>query len=120
MKNRVCYGFCLVALLILGLLPMRTEAEEACNQSAQEQEALVLGQQVLRLRQALAQPEAADSMHSVLELGQQQAAYVMVRGWLSYQLQADRSLLAGNKEPSEEVLRRVTFLQQAIRRLDLE
>ena len=122
MERRARYGFWF-ALLLVGSSPMSSLAAEGGGQSMlppQDQEALLLGQQLLRLRQALAKPEAPDSMQAVLELGHQQAAYMMVRGWLSYQLQADLSLLAGNEQAHEAVRQRVTFLQQAIRRLDLE
>lgn len=109
-----------VATLLAWRLPAAESVDRQGQAQSQEQAALHLGQQVLRLRQALAKPEAPESMQAVLELGQQQAAYMMVRGWLSYQLQADLSLLAANPQANASVRQRVAFLQQAIRRLDLE
>ena len=47
--------------------------------------------------------------------------WMMVRGWLSQQLAADRSLRDANKERTPKaVLDRIDFLQKAIRAIDLE
>jgi hypothetical protein len=45
----------------------------------------------------------------------------MVRGWLAYQLQADRSIAAASRgQVPEQVTARIRFLEQAIRAIDLE
>ena len=123
MKIRPGCGFLLATWLIATASSSGSLAAENCPQdvqrSAREQEALQLGQEVLRLRQALDKPEAPESLQAVLALGHQQPAYVMVRGWLSYQLQAELSLLASD-QGNQRLQQRVAFLQLAIRRLDLE
>ena len=78
-----------------------------------------LGRKVLAIREAIQNPGAPNAMRAVTELGRDQRYYVMVRGWLAYQLEGDRSLLLAGS-PSREVEARVEFLEKAIRALDLE
>jgi len=47
--------------------------------------------------------------------------YVMVRGWLSLQLQGDLSIAAAKQgEVSPKIEARIEFLERAIRAIDLE
>ena len=82
-------------------------------------EAMGLGYRVAAVRAAIQDPAAHGAMQAITGLGQDQRYYVMVRGWLMYQLQGDRSLLEANPGQSA-VQARVDFLEQAIRAIDLE
>jgi len=86
-----------------------------------DQTALELGRKVLAVQQALANPSGPKAMKAVTELGHDQRYYVMVRGWLAYQLAGDRSILeAGNAPEQDEVEARIDFVEKAIRAIDLE
>jgi hypothetical protein len=84
-----------------------------------EVEAMELGYKVAAARAAILDPAAPGAMQAITSLGHDQRYYVMVRGWLMYQLQGDRSLLEANPGlPAVQV--RVDFLERAIRLIDLE
>ena len=86
-----------------------------------EQAALDLGLKVLAVKKAIENPMAPGAIDAVTHLGHDQRYYVLVRGWLSYQLQGDISILDANRErTSDQVKERIDFLKQAIRVLDLE
>ena len=82
-------------------------------------EAMELGYKVAAVKVAIQDPAAPGAMHAITSLGHDQRYYVMVRGWLTYQLQGDRSLLEASPDQTE-VRARVDFLQRAIRAIDLE
>ena len=83
--------------------------------------AMELGRKVLAVRQALQSPGEANAMQAVTDLGHDQRYYVMVRGWLTFQLEGDRSILAAAGEQApHEVRERIIFLEKAIRAIDLE
>ena len=80
-----------------------------------------LGRRVLAVREAIANPDGPNAMQAVKDLGRDQRFYVMVRGWLSYQLEGDRSILnASSEQIPPELSKRIRFLEQAIRAVDLE
>ncbi len=80
-----------------------------------------LGRKVLAVSEAIQRPGAANAMQAVTDLGHDQRYYVMVRGWLSWQLEGDRSILAAaGSETPDKVRERIEFLEQAIRAIDLE
>jgi len=86
-----------------------------------DQAALELGRKVLAVSQALQTPGEANAMQAVTDLGHDQRYYVMVRGWLACQLEGDRSILAAAGEQTpQEVRDRISFLEKAIRAIDLE
>ena len=82
--------------------------------------ALELGQQIKAIQRAIERPEIEGSLKAVTQLGHDQRYYVMVRGWLAYQLQADESIAAATPETSPKIRRRIDFLKRAIRAVDLE
>jgi len=83
--------------------------------------AMELGRKVLAVRQAIQSPGEANAMQAVTDLGHDQRYYVMVRGWLTFQLEGDRSILAAAGEQApREVRERIIFLEKAIRAIDLE
>jgi hypothetical protein len=88
---------------------------------AVDQTAMELGYKVLAVREAIENPGAPNAMQAVTDLGHDQRYYVMVRGWLSYRLDGDRSILgAARGQTRDEVKERIHFLEKAIRAIDLE
>ena len=82
-------------------------------------EAMALGYKVAAVKVAIQEPAVPGAMQAITSLGHDQRYYVMVRGWLTYQLQGDMSLLEAN--PDQPVVQtRVDFVQRAIRAIDLE
>jgi len=80
-----------------------------------------LGHKVLAVREAIQNPGAPNALQAVTDLGRDQRYYVMVRGWLSYRLAGDRSILDGTRaQVPDEVRERIHFLEKAIRAIDLE
>jgi len=80
-----------------------------------------LGYRVAAVREAIQNPGAPGSMQAVTDLGHDQRYYVMVRGWLMYQLRGDMSLLETTHDLNQDALRvRIAFIQRAIRAIDLE
>jgi hypothetical protein len=86
-----------------------------------ETDALELGYKVAAINEALQNPEAADALQVITDLGHDQRYYVMVRGWLMYQLQGDLDILeASQEQPPETIRARIDLIQRAIRAIDLE
>lgn len=79
-----------------------------------------LGRRVERVRQALTEPERSGAMESILALGRDSRYYVMVRGWLQQQLEADRSIARASSPPPQKIAERIEFVERAIRLIDLE
>jgi hypothetical protein len=89
--------------------------------SKDDQEALLLGRKVLAVQRALQNPTAPDAMQAVLDLGLDQRYYVMTRGWLTYQLSGDQSIISASKgSQPRRITDRAEFVKKAIRRIDLE
>ncbi len=87
----------------------------------QDRAALELGRRVLAVGQAIQNPRSPGAMQAVTDLGHDQRHYVMVRGWLTYQMLADQSLIeAHHGNAPEQVTQRVEFLRRAIRAVDLD
>lgn len=108
-------AFALVCALVLG-------AGSPINQAlASDTEALRLGQRVFAVQSALDDPAAHGALQAVTDLGLDSRYYVMVRGWLGLQLEGDRSIAESSQDDvSPEIERRIEFLEQAIRAIDLE
>ena len=84
-------------------------------------EAIELGYSVSAINEALKNPGAPGALQAITDLGHDQRYYVMVRGWLMYQLQGDMSILQASQGQAQESIReRVDFIRQAIRAIDLE
>lgn len=98
-----------------------TKPLEAAQMLKEDRTALELGRKVLAVREAIQNPKSPNAIKAVTDLGHDQRHYVMVRGWLSYQLQGDTSILKAAKERTrDEVKDRIGFLKKAIRAIDLE
>ena len=86
-----------------------------------DQAALELGYRVEAVREAIQHPEAPHALQAITDLGHDQRYYVMVRGWLAYQRQGDKSIVDASRGQAPEIVRaRIRFLDQAIRAIDLE
>lgn len=91
--------------------------------SKEDQAALDLGRKMLAVQRAIAHPDAPESMKAVKALGTGSGhdCYIMVRGWLSYQLAGDKSIADANGANTAKAVKdRIAFLQKAIRAIDLE
>ncbi len=107
----------LVAVVVINgsLQPARADPVTA------EQTALELGRKVLAVRHAIQNPGEPHAMKAITDLGRDQRYYVMVRGWLAYQLEGDMSIFYASKERTPDaVIERIDFLNEAIRAIDLE
>jgi hypothetical protein len=116
MQNRIAY-------LFAGLLAVQGLAAEPLYDSVmmQDQDALELGYRVQTVRAAIQNPEAPNALEAITDLGHDQRYYVMVRGWLAWQLQGDMSIVAASRgQAPEHISTRIRFLNQAIRAIDLE
>ena len=81
----------------------------------------ILGQKVLAVQTAINNPDLPESMPAILALGHDSRYYVLVRGWLSQELQGSKSI-AGALHPkiNPQLDYKIQFLQKAIRAIDLE
>jgi hypothetical protein len=98
-----------------------TKKPVAAPSAAEDQQALELGRKVLAVQRALEHPQEAESLEAVKALGLDSRYYVMVRGWLSEKLRGDQSIRDASKEGTPQKIKdRITFLEKAIRAIDLE
>lgn len=87
----------------------------------EDQAAMQLGRRVAAVRKAIQYPDAPRSLEAITDLGHDQRYYVMVRGWLAFQLQGDMSIVEASRgQVPEHVSARIRFLNRAIRAIDLE
>lgn len=125
-KTEVKHGRSVVRTPIAVLLTLcafisSTSSIANAASKADDQTAMELGRKVLAVREAIQNPGGPKAMKAVTDLGGDQRYYVMVRGWLSYQLNGDRSILhAAKGQTGDEVKQRIQFLEKAIRAIDLE
>lgn len=90
-----------------------------------DEEAMVLGRQVLAVKEALQAPEDPASLEAIKGLGQDSRYYVMVRGWIVQHIQMAESYRGtsdykNKPERKLEVEKRISALQKALRLIDLE
>lgn len=111
-----------VAVWLVALVSMAAAGAELPRLSAEDATALHLGRRVLAAQAAIRNPGTPQAMQAITNLGLETDHYVMVRGWLTMQLQADMSLCEAWRDAPcpREVRERVEFLHRAIRAIDLE
>ena len=103
----------LVAALFSGTVSSASELTDAA--------AMELGYKIAAVNEALQNPASPGALQAITNLGHDQRYYVMVRGWLMYQLQGDMSILQASQGQQQPAIRaRIDFIQRAIRALDLE
>ena len=123
MRHRSAYVFAWLFVLHLLIGAPRLLAADQLNKFGEtdDQAALELGRRVQAVREAIQHPEAPDALQAITDLGHDQRYYVMVRGWLAYQRQADKSIVEASRgQAPEHIQTRIRFLDQAIRAIDLE
>ena len=80
-----------------------------------------LGRRVDAVRWAIGNPDDPKAMEAIRDLGLDSRYYTLVRGWLRMHLEGDLSIAAASGEHTPAaVSKRIDFLQQAIREIDLE
>ena len=108
-------------ILVINNRRLKVIKPQMSESDKQDRIALDLGRKVLAVKTAIQNPDAADAMQAITNLGLDQRYYVMLRGWLLMQLQADQSIAEANKpDVPEAVQERIDFIKSAIRRIDLE
>ena len=115
-------GLLVVLFLVLAeVTPLMAAEQISASGENNDQAALQLGRRVEAVREALQHPEAADALAAIIELGRDQRYYVMVRGWLAWQLQGDQSIAsASHDQPPDNISARIMLINKAIRAIDLE
>jgi len=112
---------CALSAFVVAGFFMASRGLDATESTGPDDDVTRLGMRVLAVRAALDNPGAPGAMQAVLDLGLDSRYYVMVRGWLSLQLQGDLSIVAASQgEIRPDLERRIEFLEQAIRAIDLE
>jgi len=115
------YGFLILTALAITGIFMPGISAPAVEPAMPDDEAAQLGHRIQAIQAAIADPMAPDAMQAVMDLGLDSRYYVMVRGWLSLQLQGDLSIAAAKQgEVSPKIEARIEFLERAIRAIDLE
>jgi ABC-type dipeptide/oligopeptide/nickel transport system permease component len=111
-----------IAVIFVAVVVINGSIQSACaDPVTADQTALELGRKVLAVKQAIQNPGGPDAIKAITDLGRDQRFYVMVRGWLSYQLEGDMSIFYAAKEQTPDaVMERIDFLNDAIRAIDLE
>ncbi|MDF3128501.1 hypothetical protein P0Y35_04775 [Kiritimatiellaeota bacterium B1221] len=118
MKNHVVLRgiFLVMGFWVTGLLGAVEVSDE---------EAMVLGRQVLAVKEALANPQAPASLDTVTALGQDSRYAVMVRGWLVQHIRMAESYRGTSEYQNSpagklEVEKSISSYQKMLRRIDLE
>ena len=114
--------FLVVAFLTLQPAPRTLASERSSGADGFDQQAaLELGRQVEAVRQALQHPGEPGALATIVGLGHDQRHYVMVRGWLAWQLRGDLGIqsASGDRTPGH-ITTRIELIQEAIRAIDLE
>ena len=89
--------------------------------NAAESEACKLGADIIKVAEAIRDPSREGALAEITTLGTDSRYYVLVRGWLKQQIDADRSILStGSGASREDLANRVAQLERAVRLIDLE
>lgn len=122
MKYAHLLSFTLAASL-LSSTPVTAKDSNFYDESSQTYR---VGIMVEEISDALTRPNDTESLVTISQYGTDSRYYVMIRGWLVQELAGVQSQLdasqtnESNSENKQKFIDKVTFLQQAIRRIDLE
>ena len=119
----VHHRFCGLKKSIMSLLAfiVLSNSPAHAGGNAEESEACKLGADVIKVAAAIRDPTREGALAEITALGTDSRYYVMVRGWLTQQIDADRSILAtGSGASREDLAIRVAQLERAVRLIDLE
>ncbi len=80
------------------------------------------GKMVSEVSQSISDIEREGALDSIAEYGTDTRYYILIRGWLKQELEGVESLLsvARDEEKKIALLKKKSFLERAIRRIDLE
>ncbi|CAM3567068.1 hypothetical protein [Shewanella violacea] len=123
MKYANLISFTLATSLLSSIPVMAQENQFYDEQSSQTYQ---IGIMIQAISAALAKPKDPDSLDTISRYGTDSRYYVMIRGWLVQELLGVQSQLDAshaNEAESETKLKfidKVTFLHEAIGRIDLE
>ena len=117
--------WCLITISLVALLLCKTGVAEELRDYhglSQQSEEYNIGIMVKSIQSAIDHPEQHDSLTTIFEYGGDSRYYVMIRGWLMQELASAKSQQSAVKDTAakEKISRKVQFLQQAIRGIDLE
>ena len=92
------------------------------SQSAALEDEYQIGEMVIAVNAAIDAPDQSESMETIARYGTDSRYYVMIRGWLSQELNGVQSQLGAAPDHSNraELQQKSDFLQASIRRIDLE
>lgn len=93
-----------------------------CCTTSNNQEYQRTGQIIERVSYAIKHPNSDNALEVITQAGTDSRYYVMIRGWLVQELQGVQSQFNATKDNAdkEKFQTKITFLHQAIRRIDLE
>ncbi|NRD75829.1 hypothetical protein HQQ94_21940 [Shewanella sp. VB17] len=109
--------------LILGSTHLSIAAQQDCDTT---NTTYLTGIMIEEISIALDNPDLSSSLITIMKYGTDSRYYVMIRGWLTQELNGVQSQLdaIGEKQQDSEHKQKFTekvyFLKQAIRRIDLE
>lgn len=85
-------------------------------------EEYAIGVMVKSIQAALFEPEKSKSFTVIVAYGHDSRYYVMIRGWVTQELQSTESQLSciTNEETKRKLMIRDEFLKRVIRNIDLE
>ncbi|AQS40344.1 hypothetical protein Sps_05275 [Shewanella psychrophila] len=112
-----------LAASLLSSAPVMAQDNTFYDESSQTYQ---IGVMVEAISTALTKPEDPESLTTISQYGTDSRYYVMIRGWLIQELAGVQSQLDAtkahdsNSENKQKFIDKVTFLQLAIRRIDLE
>lgn len=103
----------LAVVLMMGLAGCQTQ---------QTGEAERIGHMVQAVDAAIDHPADPESLDTIVRYGTDSRYYIMIRGWLSQELDGVESQYEASRNPTlrQQLQVRADFLRQAIRRIDLE
>ncbi|QDO82273.1 hypothetical protein FM037_02235 [Shewanella psychropiezotolerans] len=122
MKYAHLLSFTLAASL-LSTMPVTAQGNQLDDNPSQTYR---VGVMVEEISDALTKPNDTESLATISQYGTDSRYYVMIRGWLVQELAGVQSQLdasqtnESNSENKQKFIDKVTFLQRAIRRIDLE
>ncbi|TBW49839.1 hypothetical protein EZI54_19195 [Marinobacter halodurans] len=104
------------------LLAIALTAVLAGCQTQPTSEAERIGHMVQAVDAAIDRPADPESLDTLVRYGTDSRYYIMIRGWLSQELEGVESQYEASRNPErrQRLQARADFLRQAIRRIDLE
>lgn len=101
------------------------KSKNTVNLSEVDKQAMELGRKVLKVKEALKNPDKKESFEAIKSLGHDSRYYVLVRGWLTQHIHMTESYKGTSKYKSskdykKKIDARQLALQKMLRAIDLE